>query len=628
MIMFFSFVSMVFAWQISGPERGHVVDADVGENEVLVTTRVGVMRADAQLTLWERDSRFPPETKRVAVWEKGAWAAPPTQLWEIREDDSMHLIKEFQKSIITDLDARTDGVVFIGLRGVQKGLWRVEPGGRTIEISSKIEPWAILVDGRDIWVGTLADGLWSSENGQPFSQVSTGSVTAIERVGARIWVGYSDGQIIDAHTQAVVGKIEDGFATKIAALGRKKAFLTVASPPRKAHPFQILDSGNLRNIGEVQVDEDAGFVGGTGAWSLRDGTAMVGTFRRGPLRWNGELKPDRNGFQAMVSTGAAIDQYGQLVMAFMGTGVYRWKDGVIYPHDPEGPVTDSIVVRSILGEVVVLDFEGIKILQEDGSWEGMSGREDSKQQIRNLFRDIGRTQDGTWWAWDSQGDLWSRTAEDKGEKWTQCILKMGKRVDGDGSDLLLVGKTGYFQPSCSQQQYKHQKQMNVLESKGWGDWLASDSTLWYQNKKIANVPEGKIDTMVKDGKGVLVSVREKALLYCEKDCEEVAPAIAEPLIALGRLPDGRIWALEESGSLLIDDGTEEVPPKWHQFTEHRVKFNSVMQYYSDPWINGKAGFDSPVFLRKKIYRFDYWSLLFVIETFFGLFLYRMSRKKG
>ena len=151
--------------------------------------------------------------------------------------------------------------------------------------------------------------------------------------------------------------------------------------------------------------------------------------------------------------------------------------------------------------------------------------------------------------------------------------------------------------------------------------------MFYQNQKIASIPEGKIDALVKDGKGVLLSVREEALLFCEKECKEVAPAVSEPLIALGRLPDGRIWALEESGSLLIDDGTDNIPPAWHPFTERRVKFNAVMQFYSDPWINGKASFESPQFLRPRQYRFDYWTLLFMIEAGCAFFLSWMSRKK-
>ena len=624
MILWFFGIVQVFAWQISGPERGHVLDADVGTHEVLVTTRVGVMRSDLQLSNWERDPRFPPETKRVAVWDKGAWAAPPTQLWEILEDDSMKLIKEFPNSVIVDLDARDDGVVFLGVRGARKGLWRIEPGGAAVELSSQLEPWKILVDGRDVWVGTLGQGLWSSEEGQPFAQVSTGSVTAIERVGSRVWVGYSSGLIVDAHTQVVEAQIEDGFATRIGALGPERAFLTVASPQRKSHPFQLLESGQLSNIEKIAVDEDSGYVGGTGVWSLKDGTAMVGTFRRGPLRWDGELKPARQGFQAMVSKGAAIDNHGQLVMAFMGTGVYRWKEGVIYPHDSDGPVTDSMIVRSALGEVVVLDFEGIKILNEDGSWRIMRGEEDPKQRIRNMFRDIGRTEDGLWWALDARGRLWSKQEE---QDWTSCFMRQGLRLDGDGAALQVVTTQGYFHPSCTAQEFAQLRGVNVKESRSWGAWFAGNGTLQFMQQKIAEIPEGKVDALVKDGDGVLLSVREEPLLFCKTECIEVAPAVPEPLIALGRLSDGRIWALEESGSLLIDDETDEIPHVWHPFTERRVWFNSVMGLYSDPWVTGKAKFDAPKFLRSKQYRFDDWYLFFFIASVLSLILIWVNRKK-
>ena len=58
---------MANAWTIIGPERGHVLDVDVGSHEILVTTRVGVMKATPSIESWERDARFPPDTKRVAT---------------------------------------------------------------------------------------------------------------------------------------------------------------------------------------------------------------------------------------------------------------------------------------------------------------------------------------------------------------------------------------------------------------------------------------------------------------------------------------------------------------------------------------------------------------------------------
>ena len=61
-------------------------------------------------------------------------------------------------------------------------------------------------------------------------------------------------------------------------------------------------------ITKLDVDADSGLIGPTGAWSLGDGTAMVGTFRRGPLRWDGSMSPIRTDFHATVSGGAAMDE--------------------------------------------------------------------------------------------------------------------------------------------------------------------------------------------------------------------------------------------------------------------------------------------------------------------------------
>ena len=90
LMLIFSLCAIAFAdeitssWVPVGPERGHVLDADVSDKEVVVATRVGVMRADPGLERWERDTRFPFDTKRVTLWDDGAWGAPPGQLWVVR----------------------------------------------------------------------------------------------------------------------------------------------------------------------------------------------------------------------------------------------------------------------------------------------------------------------------------------------------------------------------------------------------------------------------------------------------------------------------------------------------------------------------------------------------------------
>ena len=114
-----------------------------------------------------RDARFPPDTKRVATWsvvtesgavKSGAWGAPPTQLWEI-DALGKRLVQQHPQSVVVDLDAREDGVVFVGWRGRTKGLWRVEPQGEAKLIIPDIEPWQIVAEGRNVWVATIANGL-------------------------------------------------------------------------------------------------------------------------------------------------------------------------------------------------------------------------------------------------------------------------------------------------------------------------------------------------------------------------------------------------------------------------------------------------------------------------------------
>ena len=44
------------------------MDVDVGSHEILLTTRVGVMRTTPDIQSWTRDLCLPPDTKRIATW--------------------------------------------------------------------------------------------------------------------------------------------------------------------------------------------------------------------------------------------------------------------------------------------------------------------------------------------------------------------------------------------------------------------------------------------------------------------------------------------------------------------------------------------------------------------------------
>ncbi len=579
-------MSSALAWTIVGPERGHILDVDVGVDEVLVTTRVGVMRSSKRDFKWSRDSRFPPDTKRIATWSGGAWGAPPTQLWEIN-GDGKRLVQSNPRSVITDLDARADGVVFVGWRGQTRGLWRVEPSGEAKLVIPNIEPWVILSEGRNIWVATIQHGLWASEEGQPFVQMTAGSITTVERVGGEIWIALSTGELFYVHTQEQVTKIESGFASHIAELDSNSALLTVVSPNRQAHPFQVLEDGELTPITKMQVDNDSGFIGPTGSWSLNDGTALVGTFRRGPLKWDGELSTIRSGFYATVSGGAAVDSQGRVAMAFMGTGVYLYDSGSIVPHPTEGPVTDSVFVSSLMGQVVVVDFEGINLLETDGSWSQISGVPDQRQRIGNILQQVGKSTDTAWWAIDHNQRLWSRV--EAGE-WERCQLTGAIRLDGDGADLIVVTKRGFVRPGCHQVEPIEVPSMDTINSRAWGDWIATSEFLYFKEQLILDLPEAKIDALIADGpEAVLISARHEPIIRCTIEaCEEVAPAIAEPVLAMGRLITGELWVLEQKGTLLVDDETKNVPDAWYDFTERRVQFSSFVQLYVNPWLRPKT----------------------------------------
>ena len=576
-------IASAAAWTVVGPERGQVLDIAMGPTEILVTTRVGVLRTDPTTFEWERDSRFPPDTKRVATWSGGAWGSPPSQLWEVNGTQK-RLVQQLHQSVITDLEVKADGTVFAAWRGAESGLWRVSAGGEPERLLPNLEPWTIVLKEDEVWVGTLENGLWYSADGYAFQQHATGSIATVAKVGDAVWMATPSGEIYDAQTQALVAKVEAGFPTHIADMG-DRVLLTVSSPSLKAPPFQILQDGELTPITDMQVDDDSGFVTSTGAWSLGDGSALVGSFRRGPLRWKDQWSTLRTGFHATVSGGAAIDRFGRIAMAFMGTGVYLYDKGAVLPHPTEGPVTDSVYTTTLDGLITVVDFEGIKVLEEDGSWRQVDGVPDEHRRIGNILQQVAKSSDTDWWAVDMQKRLWHREGTDA---WRKCQLTGVLRLDGAAEDLVVVTQRGFVRPGCAEVEVIDVPAMDTQNSRAWGDWIATSEFLYYQGQPILDIPKTRIDALIADGDdAVIVAPRAKPLLRCTTtECTELAPAIPEPILSLGRLPDGRLWVLEQRGSLWIDDGTQNTPKPWYDFTERRVHFGQFTQLYRNPWLRG------------------------------------------
>jgi hypothetical protein len=260
----------------------------------------------------------------------------------------------------------------------------------------------------------------------------------------------------------------------------------------------------------------------------------------------------------------------------------------------------------------VVDFEGINLLQPDGTWGQMAGLPHQTGRVNNALKQVGKTDPDTWWGVDYAGRLWHQR---EGE-WTPCALFGVLRFDGDGEDLVVVTKRGFVEPACGQVISKPVPDMNTEESRAWGDWVATSEALYYEGTFVQSLPEAKMDSMIADGDGVLISARQEPLLHCTvTECKEVASAVEEPLIAIGRFTDGTIWALEQRGSLLLDDGTENTPGAWYDFTERRVQFSSFVQLYVNPWLRNPPRVATK-FLRSPHLRLQWWWGLLVMPILF------------
>ena len=570
----------VQAWTEMGPEKGHIIDAAVYENRVYVSTRVGVLRASMTLDDWQRDSRFPPDTKILSVAKGGTWAAPPGSLWEISKDGS-RWVKSFNQSLVVDLCTRSDGSSFAAVRGQEKGLWYTPKKGKATRLLSELEPWVVHAHKDQIWVGTIRSGIWVQyQPDQDFIQYTTGSVTAIDTVGDTVYAALATGEIIDLSSQKTVFSIDHGYATSISELEADGLFLTVGSPSLSEAPFQVYREGKRTSLQSAKVDEDKNHLSPTRSWSLRDGRALVGTFRRGPLLWDGTLKLASKGFRATVSGGAAIDAWGQLVLALMGTGVYIWKEGDFLPHRLGGPVTDSVAVKRVGKAVVVIDFESVWVLSSSGQWLFMQGVPDRRTRRKNALVDIGQDEDETWWATDSYGNVYRWTEK----KWQSCTFSNVVRIDGYGENMLFATRGGYYKPHCYLQNRVHEQVKNPHTSRALGPWVATQKNLYRDGEKIADLSGGQLQIMMADGEGILLAQRGGPILHCVDSCTEVAQNPSDDLKALGRLPDQTLWALEARGTLWKDDGSGRLPKSWSSSRNRPVGNNTSLNLYREPWL--------------------------------------------
>jgi len=573
-------------WQPIGPERGHVVDFSVGQRELLAATRVGVMKSAGVGTRWERAPEFPPSTRRLTSCQEGSWAAPPGQLWEVTDEES-RLVKLFSGGIAVDMECLESGSVVVAVRGEGSGVWTVRPGGEAKHVLPHIDAWVVATTDDEAWVGTVDQGLWHSSDGEDWEQLAEGAVSAIGIVDGDPWVAFADGRVVDWENSKELVQIPGGHATHIAGLSSKKALLNVSSQSGQTGPLQLLIDGELQAITQLKVDEDVGLIGPTGVWPLGNQRAMVGTFRRGPLIWDGErLTTDRQDFRAMVSGGAAIDSQNRLLIAAMGTGAYLWEDGIFGPHVAgQGPVTDAVAVKKLGDRITVLDFEGIVQLGEDGKWARTDGVPDFDTRRRNGFVDIAMDGDGQWWALDPKGNLYTRADT----TWKKCSSRGVLRLDGDGDHLVFATDRGFFAPDCQRPTQAFEFAAPPQTSRALRGWVATPSKLFGGGQERARLPPGDIQAMALSEKGLLVAIEGQELLQCAPQCAPVASKPPSEVMAIGWMPNGDIWAMESKGTLLLAQENAQDPGPWsHVIAQNAVDW-SKSDLLKNPWMHHQSG---------------------------------------
>ncbi len=551
-------------WTEIGPERGHVMEAAVGPDRVSVVTRVGVLSADRELTRWSRDPRFPPDCFVIEYGPDGVgWAGAGGRVWRVG-DKTESALQLDGGSHAVELAVTGSGAAIVAARGSAAGVYRIPAdGSASARVLADVDPWALLTGGDEVWVGTLGQGIWHSEDdGKTFRQViAEGEYTGLGRVGDEVWAGDRDGNLRSMSGGETVAALSQGWVLDVVPVG--SGILLMAELPGGHQGLYTWNGkGAAAPLGEMDVDEDPGRINYTGAWALGDGTCIVGTFRRGPLVYDGKsLVPRRAGFRATVVRGA-VQSGDRFTLALMGTGVYTSLDGwgsFVAEHQPPGPVTDTVSLGVHAGSVVAVDFDGVTVSDAVGSWNRFGGVDEPGAGRPNALADVGVDAKGRWWGVTEGRALWLR----EGEQWTSCAVSGGRRFDGTGETLLLVTDQGYMAlKDCAGEGEPAWPGIESLrrpyESRSDGEWLAAAGGLWRRGKQVAPLPERPVDAMAVRGNEVLVVQAGEVLLCKGGACELAARSLPQSLHSVGWLPDGRIWAAEARGTLLATGGTADI----------------------------------------------------------------------
>lgn len=563
--------SPLLGWTESGPERGHVMDLALRGNEVRALTRIGVIVSSGELDGWERDPRFPVNTRQIAAVEKDAtfFANTPTSIFHLG-DELVRLGFVPKSGVVVALESLPDGNAIVGVRSEQGngGVWLYPRGGTPKLLLGEVDPWAIRVTAKEIWVATLDKGVWSSrDNGVTFKARSKEGVSsALGFWNGEVVVGWEGGRITDATGEQLRCKLPDGTAISMVEIDKTLFAVADTSQYPFTHLYACAADGTARFVQSGSVDEDVMPFQPTAIWPFNEQNALVGTFRAGPaLVGPSGLTVSRRGFHATL--GTAVHQVGNTLLAgFMSTGVYTTKDEgkswvnvIVGSKSPIGipPVSDTTDLYLDGERIVVLDFDGITTAL-DSVWTRTPGVDRPMSGRRNALVEISPDARGRVWARDFAGGLWLRNDDE----WQECATTGVIRMDGRGSDLILATANAYFLPQdCDEVAEPAWNlaagQLSPAQSRGLGEWVLAPGGLWRKGVKILDMPDSPVQGLAvrtgEDGEPeVLAAMTDQPLLRCTpRGCEAVATALPGPLEAVGWFESGRIWALEKRGSFLL-----------------------------------------------------------------------------
>lgn len=535
-------------WRAAGPERGHVVDVALVGDTVLALARPGVMRADKGLTSWTRDPRFPSGTRHLAAGKGGVWATTAAGLWRV--EDTARRLTDLPGSAVA-LAAQGDAV-WIAVRGPRAGVYRWDG---TLTRVLEADPWTFAVDGPRVWAGTLDHGLCTLVEGSFQCDEGT-AVSALAQQGGQLWVGRADGSVRGATLACTTA----GPPLAISFV-HGRALVLVDSEAGPLHDLAWCGDGTTEALVPPDGAERERFKP-SGLWSITPDLALLGSFREGPFRVDADgVRPARTGFRATL-TSAAVVAGDRLLLALMSSGIYSSEDAAaswapLVGADTQGdaPVTDAMDLAVDGERVLVVDFDGI-VTGRKGRWYRSRGMTLPDAGRPNALVEVATGPDHQLWGRDYAGGVWTQGPDG----WTACATHGVARLDGWGDDLLLATRTGWLRPTTCAAEATPVLPGDATRGRSDGHWAVLDGRVLRDGAPITTWT-GDPAAIVADGDAVLIAGDGSAVDRCAADgCTALTAPLPSRPVAIGRFADGRVWAAEAEGSLLIADATTPLPP--------------------------------------------------------------------